>query len=87
MATKVDRTASMLCRRAGCSSEELAQRVIRAETALRELHAATDPWIENAPPGEEMTAEWAATFSRLSAARVEALAALNPDATKEKNHD
>ena len=72
MATKVDRTASMLCRRSGCSSEELAQRVIRAETALRMLYEATDPWIENAPPGEQMTGEWAAIFSRLGAARVEA---------------
>lgn len=42
MATKVDRTASMLCRRSGCSSAELAQRVIRLEAALRECVAADE---------------------------------------------
>jgi GTP cyclohydrolase I len=34
MATKVDRTASMMCRRSGCSSEKLAERVIELEAAL-----------------------------------------------------
>lgn len=48
----------------------------RAHKALERLYEATDPWMENAPPGEQMTEEWAATFSRLGAARVQAQDAL-----------
>lgn len=37
MATKVDRTASMMCRRGGCSSEKLSLRVVELEQTLRKI--------------------------------------------------
>lgn len=56
--------------------DEARAEVARLRAALTSLHDATEPWVDEAPPGEELTGLWEHRFSALMAARHSARAAL-----------